>query len=92
MKKRDLKARIAALEAEIEDLKRQLEIANQYAEIMRGYQPPYVVDTQIPCPFIAPGDPGYMPAFPDHNWPDYDRYSTAGPSPFVQRESTTAGD
>jgi hypothetical protein len=55
MKKKRLLKRIAELETMVGDLQQQL-IAHHYAEITRGY------------PYIAPGQPGYMPAFPKYGF------------------------
>ena len=61
MKKKQLLNRIAELEAQVADLQRQVEIANQYAAIMRGYHPPYRPIPQWSDWQVRPGDPGYMP-------------------------------
>jgi hypothetical protein len=77
MNKKQLKSKVAELEARIAELERELEIAG----MMRGYLRTYIRIPQ-PQPYIGPGDPGYMPALPDH--------LTTGPD-WLYRPSKTAG-
>jgi len=85
MKKRDLEAKIADLEAQVAELERELEIARQYAEIMRlSTFHPY-----LPQPCVMPGDPGYMPVSPDY-WPYSTPDTTAGGGRWVRKTSTTS--